>query len=287
MTPVMFAFRCLAAAVLAGISLAAAAQTTGQAPASPKEEQEIRIVGQRLKDALRKRVTANTQTGPSDQIAFWDRQICPRVHGLDKAQADFIVARIAAVAKSVKLRTGKSSCATMLDIVVMPRPQPLARAIAEAFPDRSSKVRAALQRFAESPDEAARWISLTNECGRGCSLPNSRIEKATRPTLQAMVILIEADRLAGVTIGQLSDFIALVALTNPPMGPGTSESILSLFGGEGADRPAGMTRTDEIFLTALYASPEGASAAAQRASIVSRMERELRRKADQPQPKGN
>src|SRR5262249_57748318 len=94
-----------------------------------------------------------------------------------------------------------------------------------------------LRRFAAST-KAVRWISVTDECGVACVLPNSRLSKATRPALSAMIVVVDARQLTGIHIGELSYFVSLVALTNPPADDRSRpNSILDMFGGPkaGAD----------------------------------------------------
>ncbi|MCA1838240.1 MAG: hypothetical protein LC674_05635 [Actinobacteria bacterium] len=254
-------------------------------------QSDIVIVGQRLKDALRHFVNSVTQTGPTDQIARWNQRICPRVIGIDPAQAEFLRRRIAEIAKTVGLGTGRSTCPTMLTIVFTPDAAALAGVVASDFPSDNWKVRALLREFTNRT-KPVRWISLVDECGGadpipggGCPLPNTRIVKATSPTLQAMLIIVDATKIAGLSIGEMSDYLAVVALSNPPL---TTEpppnSILSLFSASATTGPdLQLTDYDYSFLSGLYGMRLNLDVATQRASIASRMVIELRRKSSKDQ----
>jgi hypothetical protein len=276
-------------AVRIALSLLAAtmplSRASPQAPPAPTQN-DIVVVGQRLKDALRHFVNSATQTGPTDQIAHWNREICPQVIGIDPAQAEFMRRRIAEIAKTVDLRTGRSSCATMLTIVFTPDAAALADAVTRDFPSDNWKVRALLRGFADS-SRPVRWISLSDECGGGCGLPNSRLAKATSPTLQAMLIIVDAKKIGGLSIGEMSDYVGLVALSNPPLtGEPPANSILSLLNAPTANGLIyQLTDYDYSFLAGLYGIRLNLDAASQRASIAARMNQELRRKqpADRPQ----
>ena len=154
----------------------------------------------------------------------------------------------------------------------------LARVIAEDFPSDNARVRTWMRKFLEVPGPA-RWISLVNECGAGCGLPNTRLSKATRPRLQAMIIIVDSTRLNSVTIGQLADYLSLVALTNPPVdAPRDPRSILSLFNESNGDKAeAELTNLDLSLLISLYRIREEFGAKEQRDSMVTRMAKELRR----------
>ncbi|MEO8455088.1 MAG: hypothetical protein ABI454_08000 [Sphingomicrobium sp.] len=206
--------------------------------------------------------------------------------GIDPAQAEFMTRRIAEIAKTVHLRTGRSTCATMLTIVFTPDAATLADVAAADFPSDNWKVRALLKEFVKST-RPVRWISLSDECGGdhapaggGCPLPNTRLVKATSPTLHAMLIIVDAGKISGFSIGQMSNYLGLVALSNPPLAnDAPPNSILALF-----DRPTGgfsdlLTDYDYSFLAGLYGIRLNLDAASQRASIASRMTRELRRKS--------
>jgi len=273
--------------------LAAQPALAQSAPKDPGEQ--ITITGQKLKEALRGFVNSVTQIGPTDQLAHWDREICPRIAGLDETQTEYVFQRMSRIAREVGIKTSRRGCATMLTIVVTRDTSTIARVIAEDFPSDNIQVRNWLRKFREAPGPV-RWISLVNECGVGCvegdergrgigALPNSRLEKATRPRLQAMVILVESARLEGVTIGQLADYLSLVALSNPPVdAPQDRRSILGLFNASDADKPAAeLTNVDLSLLISLYNIREEFGADRQRGSMVTRMANELRR-GDSPPP---
>src|SRR5207248_7699026 len=118
---------CVGLGLLAGVTpvFPASAQAPPTAPSK-----EIVIVGQRLKEALRQFVQSVAQSGPTDQIARWNQQICPKIIGIDPAQAEFMKARIGEIAKAVHLRTGRSTCPTMLTIVFTGDATALADAVA-------------------------------------------------------------------------------------------------------------------------------------------------------------
>jgi hypothetical protein len=280
----MHLFRNILLGALLASGQPALAQPTPKDPDGP-----IIITGQKLKEVLRNFVNSVTQIGPTDQLAAWDREICPRIVGLDETQTEYVFQRMAQIAREVRVKTSKRGCPTMLTIVVTRDTSTIARVIAEDFASDNIKVRNWLRKFVEAPGPA-RWISLVNECGAGCtadervgSLPNTRLTKATKPKLQAMIILVDSTRLEGVTIGQLADYLALVALTNPPVdAPQDRRSILSLFNGIDGVPATELTNVDLSLLIALYNIREEFGANEQRASMVTRMAKELRRGNEPP-----
>lgn len=267
---------------LLGIALLAAQPALAQS-APRNTEAPITITGKKLKEALRGFVDAVTQIGPTDQLAHWDREICPRIVGLDQTQTEYVFQRLMQIAREVKLKTSRRGCSTMLTIAVTRDAPTIARVIAEDYPTDNIHIRNWMRKFLAAPGPI-RWISLADECGGGCGLPNTRLSKATRPRLQAMIILVDSTRLQGVTIGQLADYISLVALTNPPVdAPQDRRSILGLFSGSNRDEAAPeLTNVDLSLLVSLYGIGEEYGADQQRGSMVNRMAKEMRKEQDVP-----
>lgn len=247
-------------------------------------EAEI-IVQAPPRDVLRSFVKSLTQFGPTDQIARWKGEICPAVTGIDPAQAEFMIARIAEVGSSVGLRR-RSKCSTPMVVIITPDAAGLADEFSRDYPiTLRTDGRRRLKAFVNSTSPV-RWISVTNECGDACgALPNSRLVKATSATFQAMVIIVDAGKIGGIGLSELSDYVALVALSNPPADdPNSSDSILSMFERrrvEGAVYQ--LTAYDRSFLSGLYRSARNLDGRTQQRSIESRMKRELGRKPENPE----
>lgn len=266
-------------AFLASPSFAADAQTPS-GPAKVAKEPPIVVEG-RLKQAISGFVQRLTQSGPTDQVARWKDEICPLVLGIDPSEAKFMEERIGDLARTVRLRAGGSRCLSTMAVVVTPDPKAFIEDLLRNYPltlrtdgwDR-------LKRFVES-NRPVRWISATDECGFSCGLAGSRIRLSTRPSLAAMVIIVDASQLSGVNLGELSDYVALVALTNPNDRPITHpNSMLALFDDPRAPN-AGfeLTDFDRSFLAALYHAPIDRSAAAQRSMMRNEMKNSLAKPA--------
>lgn len=264
----------LAALILAAfIPSVAGAQTPSSKPSA---EAPIVIQG-RLKQAIGAFVQRFTESGPTDQIAHWKDQICPEVLGIDPAQAAFMEDRIDRLARTVRLRPGGSNCLAPLAIVITPSPKALVAEMLRAYP---MTLRAdgwdRMKRFVEST-RPVRWISVTNECGYGCAM-GSRIRRETAPSLAAMLIIVDATQLKDVSVSALSDYVAMVALTNPNDRPDAyPNSVLALFDGRavpGAE--LALTDFDRTFLATLYHEPVDRSAAQQREMLKAQMGRALR-----------
>lgn len=253
---------------LASLTMLAAAQPP---PAAP--EPEIVVRGEQ-EQALRRFVEALADPGLSRQLGRWDREICPAVIGVDPSQTAFMERRIGAHAAPLGLRARTAGCLTTMLIVVTADASGLAASFARNYPvTLRTDGRGKLNGFVAST-LPVRWLSVTDLCAfGGCTLPNSRLSTATRAGFQAMIVIVDARQIGGFGLSEVSDYVSVVALGNPPLGgrrPPTS--ILSMFE---RDRPAGsrfeLTNEDRAFLAGLYRSRLDAPGQEQRASIARRM----------------
>lgn len=258
----------MALLTLAGFMSLAAAQPP-PAPSDP----EI-VVRAQQEQAIRAFVAAVAEAGRTGQLARWDREICPTIVGIEQSQADFMALRIGEVAASLDLRARISGCRTTMLVVVTNDAAGLATHFARTWPiTLRTDGRARLNLFAAT-SRPVRWISVT-DLGGG-ALPNSRLTQATDPHFRAMIVIVDARQLAGFGLGELSDYVAMVALANPRLAATRQqESILSMFD---RPRPEGgrfiLTGNDRSYLEGLYRTDPHLSAQAQRGSIERHMGRD-------------
>lgn len=251
-----------------------AAPSGAQTPAGPPAEAEI-VVRARQEDAIRQFVASVAEAGRSGQLGRWSGEICPTVIGIDESQAGFMAQRIGAVAAPLELRVRTSNCLTSMLIVVTNDAARLATHFARLYPiTLRTDGQAKLNLFAHT-GRPVRWISVTDLCGIGCTQPNSRILRATHPEFRAMLVIVDGRQIGNFSIGELSDYVAMVALANPRPGAREQASILSMFDRpRPADGPFAMTQSDRSYLAGLYRSNPYQSAQAQRASIERHMLRD-------------
>lgn len=84
-------------------------------------------------------------------------------------------------------------------------------------------------------------------------MAHSKIYGATRNDIISVQVFLDRDAMAGMTIGQLADYVTFRALTDtlPQTESARAASIVSLFDG-GANAPAGLTDFDKTYLRELY-----------------------------------
>lgn len=135
---------------------------------------------------------------------------------------------------------------------------------------RATPPMSALDAFVTS-DAAVRWwqISIPSYfdiflgraapiCGEQ-ALPifvysRSQLAARTRDDLQRVVIIVDVEKLGGVTLEQLQAFLTLVAFAqiNPDADTSEFDTILNLFSGGSA--PPGLTEWDRAYLRAMYSA---------------------------------
>lgn len=242
--------------------------------APPTASQEDIIVQAKREEAIRAFVAGMTDPDPGRQIGRWDTVICPSVTGIASAQAAFMEARIADVAASLDLRTLEPGCRPTMLVIVDNDVATFTETLAKRLPItlRTDGV-ARLRQFVASM-RPVRWLSITDPCGfGGCTLPGSRLSSAERPAFRAMIVIVDGKQIGSVSLAELSDYVAFVALGNPPLeGKRAPTSILSMFDRE---RPQGahfeLTGGDRTFLEGVYRSRVNGLGQEQRASIVHHM----------------
>ena len=297
--------RCAVLAALALFSLSpASAQET-----PPAASGDIVIVGERTEEAVRNFVAAMSapQLG-ADQLARWDRRICPGVAGLRTRHAQFLIDRMAQRAFDVDLDIGEPGCRPNILIVVSTDPDAVAldlydnhRAALGWFSDRNRATRGrdAFRDTFLTSDAPVRWWHVshtTNAMGQQVGEPSpsqeargdvfpvnrvaggtSRLRATTRQDFGAAFIIVDANRLAEIRydFNAFADYLAMVSLAqlDPTADVSGYPSVLNLWRSEPA--PNAMTDWDLAYLRGLYsATREAASARRQQGDIAREILRE-------------
>lgn len=287
------------------VSSAQAEQDTTQVP--PTELDEIVVEGRPLAEATTDFVARVVSPPRNRGAATWHRRVCVGVGNLQREAAEFVVDRIATVGESVGLQVGWPRCEPRVFIVFAGDADAAARDLVEA---RGRQFRIgvsgadlgddALVAF-QTTDRPVRWwqasVPVNAGTGRVVSrLPGqppfvagpelrrpadfgpqaiidgaSRIRNSLRDDLSQVIIIVDVDRVAGVDLGALADYLAVISLAqiDPELDPGPYDTILSLFS-EGASPPPGLTDWDRAFLQGLYSAEQIDEAANGRIGNVAR-----------------
>ena len=294
-----------AAFVLAAPTWAAAQDTTGG--------DDIVVTGTRLQEIVRDFVgEVSVAPGSENQLARWDRRICPGVIGLQNAQqAQYLVDRIAQRAQLVGVDAEGPGCRADVIVFVTPDSDRMAREIGQEYRQLVAYHSAAnavtqgqdeLARFMEA-SRAVRWWHVSQTVtadgqvlGESNARPTSgggfagvevvrqpdagRLRRSTRQDFSRVIIIVDATRAAGVQFATLADYVAMAALAQiaPDADTTAVPTILSLFADREAGRtpPEALTDWDVAYLTGLYEAPRAArNSQAQEGAIARTMSEEL------------
>jgi hypothetical protein len=267
----MFRLMCAAAAV----AMAAATPAFAQ-----EAEPDIVVVGERLQEMVRSFVGEVAEApGSEQQMARWDRTVCPLVAGLPQHQMQYMADRIAQRAHQVGLQTQGPGCSANILIFVTPDASVLAEGIVDEYRTLVAFYstngvhtlgRGPLEEFTTSSAPVRWWhvnqtVSSDGQAMAGdapgttvmrTTQQPGRLRRATRQDFLRVLIIVDARQANGVTFQALSDYLAMVSLAQlDPEGRTTgTPTILNLFEARdsGAPIPAAMTQWDEAYLDGLY-----------------------------------
>ena len=281
----------LALASLSAIS--AAPPATDNAP--------IVVQGEKSREAqIRNFVKDLTPAPIRGQLGRFEMPVCPKVLGIAEAQADFVAARMRAVAKAAGIPVAKPGCITNIALFVTPDKAGLIKYLERwpgMFPQKWSS--ADIHALERSPDPVAAWQTEEMIWASGLrmssrqqeSVPDSsasgfykfaeatRLKPAARYSFVKSVVVVRADSLAGLTPTQLADYAAMRSFvrTDPKKVRAPSAgTILNIMDAPmGSAVPITLTEWDFNFLKAFYSSTKNMYAEYQRAEMRGLMRRGL------------
>lgn len=280
------------------------------------ESDRVTVTGRSTEDAIKSFVDAiaSPSSKGQDQMARWDRKVCPGLMGLKPDLARGFLDRLAQRAASIGLEVGEPGCRANILIVVTPNPDEVARDLFNRFGSRIGRYdergletqgRRALDRFVNS-DAPVRWWHVANTVTRdGKSLHtddstpagdraglsgrpgftamtgnSTRITRMTRQDFASAFLIVDASRMAKINFNALADYLAMVSLAqlDPEADASGLPSILNLFAARDAAGPtmASMTDWDLAYLRGLYSVERvSGSAKRQQSDIADSIAKEL------------
>ena len=248
------------------------------------------------------------------QIARWRDPICVQVSGVSPEVAAKIQARVENVSQAVGLGVDKPGCRVNVEIIFTDKPQRLMDGVARKrelllgyFHIQDARKLKAVNRPIQSWYVTATLGGAGNTTGQtfafyettgNVPLPQVQWHREVidDPTYQAptgcgdaphftsclqgviknALIVADSNRLQGRDVGLLSDYIAMVALSQPKSLDGCNSfaSVIDLFapsGCEGRGAPDGLTPADAAYLTSLYQIDPEARLAFEQGDLADRM----------------
>ncbi|GAJ28642.1 hypothetical protein [Acidomonas methanolica] len=275
--------------------MAIAGLSSGVAEASSGQEQDITVYGV---SAARLRDFIHTMTGPvtDRQLARWNDKLRICVFGLKPEFAAILVRTLQSAAESTNLKSSVDCNDPNVLIAAGNGHTEIMKSIIEKYPDMpfinnyigmiyqtsngiSDHLR---QKLTEA--KAVRWYWSTEmtpnsdssigffiQTDHGVVMqPHvdqsdiSALRESSHRETHLAIVTINTDLAQGVSWGALGSYVAMVALTDPPMDASyPAYSIMSLFEVKIASKPDRLTEFDTRFLKAFYASENDVSASDQ------------------------
>jgi len=261
---------------------------TTLAGAATDDSNEIIVEGNRpeVEQRVRAFVSEVTHRGyGKESLVRWREPICPLVAGLTRQQGEYILYGVTQAAAAAGAPLGSKDCQPNLHIVVASEPEQLL----ERWP-------ATIRHFLEgSPRPVRVWYNTELVCGdgggtpqlqrgggqlavressSGCFIKDTRLQSNYVDTFSSVIVIVDADLIKDIKLGQLTDYVALIGLTKIDVDAnlGTAPTILRLFANS-ADAPPNMSPWDRSFLNALYHTPQRSRF--QNATIAQRVVRDV------------
>lgn len=262
------------------------------APPPPAQEEgavrleDVEVTGRRLDSVIHDFINEVAAPNYNRGLARWTDSVCIGAAYLSEETARHLIDRVSAVADDLEMKVGAPGCTPNILIVATDDANRLAQGMVDRSP-RSFRVGgsgmdrggAELRRFLQS-DRPVRWwqVSMPYDTGTGMRAtripgdgtdngqpgqammfaPNSLSPSASRLTshiqdkIFSTIVVLDINKLDGLSINQLGDYIAMVSFAQIDPAADTSRyaSILNLF----ADPQAatGLTQWDKTYLAGLY-----------------------------------
>lgn len=279
---------------------------------TPTRLEDIEVTGRSLESLARDFVNDVAAPAPRRNLARWNAPVCvgmsPAYLGAETAQ--YVVDRVSTVAADVGMRTGEPGCTPNIIVTATTAPNELAASMIarnrlifrpggtgmepggarlRAFRDSDRPVRWWPVSIPTDATTGARAVRLPADCQEPCTMgdldtlnyapsisltSSSRISTQIVDDLLRVIVVVDANKVAGLSAQQLADYIAMVSLAqiNPDADTGRYASILNVF--DEPEYAASLTDWDQAYLQGLYSAQRNQKlAGANRSEIVGTIQR--------------
>lgn len=268
---------------------------TPQPAGEPVDVEDVTVKGVSRREAARQFVSRVATAPAGARLGRWNTPLCVSVANLQAPYGQMLADRIGDIARGLGISVGEPGCSPNVLVIGAEDGPAVASALIEGWRlrfrppiDNTNMGLAALERFKTS-DAPVRWwhISLPVSTDTGQlaarvaggeppwirSRNVSRMRSPLRYDLNSATVVIDMTKANGVMLPALMDYTAMVVLAqvDPRSDYSDQPTVLNLF--RDPEGVTGMTDWDHAYLQALYlAEPDRASANAQEAAVVERLE---------------
>ena len=246
------------------------------------------------------------------RLARWEEPVCPVVRGLLTGMDLIIEQRIRETAKAARILVAGPHCAANVAVVITPTPKQAAQSLverhrailsgesrwpfdrqrAQAFVDAERPVRwwyisdsvptegGKAYAQAAAPQQSAAF-STNNQFGPPVigDVVSSRLKPATEEAFSRVIIIVDANRIVGFDLAQISGYLSVVSLAQvkPDADLEHVNTIMNMFDDRTTGRPApdDLTFWDRAYIGALYDTDAEINFAMQRSSMVAHVRHDV------------
>ena len=264
--------------MVGGLFAPAHAQADPPPPAEQASQESGRPSPSALSTEIRRFVRGHARLSRIDQLTRWVDPICPRVLDLPDAYAAFIVNRIKTVATEADAPVSDTAgCAPNITIMFTTDPQAVLDDIRANRPEMLGA------HFISNRDALARmtrpiqgwYVTATGtvaavdmddamsepHLAAGMGVAGGRLSRGPHSRFQHVLILVDQNQVAGAEIGPISDYVAMLALSEireESWACGGLVTIMELFSTACGAGPQTLTTPDRAFMRGLYTMDEEA-----------------------------
>lgn len=276
---------------LAFMLMAGPAMAQAQPPAATsQDDSKVVVTGRTPEDAVRDFVGEVGAAPDGTNMARWGDTVCVGVYNLAPKYAQQMVDQVSLVGAAIGVEPGEPGCKANVLIMADTNGDALAARLVDDHirkflppaTDGSDLGRDALRKFKTS-DAPVRWwhvgqtvLADTGEAvARGDTVRvrgAGRLRDNVRQDMSHILIILDTSRIGTVSFASLSDYVAMVAMSQVDADADTRDfpTILNLFAGNSGDRTARLTQWDLDYLTALYETSGDASSPGREANHIAR-----------------
>lgn len=246
------------------------------APADPDgvvDLGDISVTGRKLDEATREFVRQVGAPARGRGLARWRNGVCVGVANLRNETAQYIADRVSTVASDVGLKPGEPGCEPSVLIIAVTNANAFTREFVERRPrlfivggGGMDQGRSALERF-KTNDQPVRWWTVSMPVDADTGVIATRLPGEDAPTVSTLAsrlttqivddtkrafVIIDIDKIAGVSLQQLGDYLAMVVLAQVDPNADTSSysTILNVF--DDPTQTESLTDWDKAYLEGLY-----------------------------------
>jgi hypothetical protein len=272
----------------AAIALLLSSPLLGSALADPPDTVTIEAHREQLRREVYQFVQASiVPPHNEDSMLRWDSPVCPLVAGLTREQGEFVLGRLSAIARAANVPLAGEHCDANLFVIVARNPRGFLslwwnhdRRLfntthgiggVKSFIETDRPVRVWYNYMpVDAEDGSLIQTMLAQSVGIGlgagpASYPinysmadDSRLTYVDVRAIASVIVVIDAQKLARLNLGQLADYVSLRSLAEikPDTDAGGASSILKLFSEQDHPPPQGLTTWDQALLHAVYSTKQ-------------------------------